>query len=178
MSDQIILETWEHYVHASRKLVCVLYCGSAPLEADMDMVGPIELQLSATITAADTAWIVMLSDVAPDGSSTGITSGWLRATLREVDPAQSRPGAPVLPCRKPQAVPIGEPVDYRVPLVPNARRFLAGHRIQLMVTSDDQPKDVPALLDYRHPPVGTTTRNTIHAGSRLLVAMPATAAPS
>jgi predicted acyl esterase len=164
MSDQIILETWEHYVHASRKLVCVLYCGSAPLEADMDMVGPIELQLSATITAADTAWIVMLSDVAPDGSSTGITSGWLRATLREVDPAQSRPGAPVLPCRKPQAVPIGEPVDYRVPLVPNARRFLAGHRIQLMVTSDDQPKDVPALLDYRHPPVGTTTRNTIHAG--------------
>jgi uncharacterized protein len=36
----------------------VLYWRSAPLEADMDIVGPVELQLSATITAADTAWIV------------------------------------------------------------------------------------------------------------------------
>jgi hypothetical protein len=36
-------------------------------------------------------------------------------------------------------------------------------------SSDDQPKDIPALLDYRHPPMGTTTRNTIHASSRLLL---------
>ena len=47
---------------------------------------------------------------------------------------------------------------------------LAGHRIQLMLTSDDQPKDIPALLDYRRPPVGTTSRNTIQASSRLLLA--------
>ena len=147
----------------------VLYWQSDPLEADLDIVGPIELQLSATSTAIDTAWIVMLSDVAPDGTTTGITSGWLRASLREVDPVESRTGAPILPCRNPQAVPIGEPVEYRIPLIHNARRFLAGHRIQLMLTSDDQPKDIPALLDYRHPPVGTTTRNTIHASSRLLL---------
>ena len=66
-------------------------------------------------------------------------------------------------------MPIGEPVEYRIPLIQNARRFLAGHRIQLMLTSDDQPKDIPALLDYRHPPVGTTSRNTIHATSRLML---------
>lgn len=58
---------------------------------------------------------------------------------------------------------------YRIPLVPNARRFAAGHRIQLMLTNDDQPKDVPVFLGYRHPPVGTTARNTLHATSRLLL---------
>jgi uncharacterized protein len=64
---------------------------------------------------------------------------------------------------------IGSQVEYRIPLIQNARRFLAGHRIKLMLTSDDQPKDLPALLDYRHPPVGPTTRNTIYASSRLLL---------
>jgi uncharacterized protein len=147
----------------------VLYWQSEPLAADLDVAGEIELRLTATSTANDTAWIVMLRDVAPDGTVADITGGWLRASLREVDEAASRTGAPVLPCRNPQLVPINQPVDYRIPLVPNARRFAAGHRIQLMLTSDDQPKDVPVFLGYRHPPVGTTARNTVHATSRLLL---------
>jgi predicted acyl esterase len=100
--------------------------------------------------------------------------------LREVDPDHSRTGAPAVPCRNPQAVPVGEAVDYRIPLVPNARRFAAGHRIQLMITSDDQPKDVPVFLGYRHSPVGTTARNTIHAASRLLLPVlpPAAGSPA
>ena len=147
----------------------VLYWQSEPLAADLDVAGDIELRLTATSTANDTAWIVMLRDVAPDGTVSDITGGWLRASLREVDEAASRTGTPVLPCRNPQMVPINEPVDYRIPLVPNARRFSAGHRIQLMLTSDDQPKDIPVFLGYRHPPVGTTARNTIHATSELLL---------
>jgi uncharacterized protein len=133
------------------------------------VAGDIELQLSATSTASDTAWIVMLRDIAPDGTITNITGGWLRASLRELDTDASRTGAPVLPCRNPLPAPINQPVDYRIPLVPNARRFAAGHRIQLMITSDDQSQDIPVFLGYRHPPVGTTTRNTIHATSRLLL---------
>jgi predicted acyl esterase len=147
----------------------VLYWRTDPLPADLDLAGPIELELSATSTGIDTAWIVLLSDVAPDGTVADITAGWLRASLREVDLESSRPGAPVLPCRNPQAVPIGERIEYRIPLVPNARRFATGHRIQVMITSDDQPKDIPVLLGYRHSPVGTTARNTIHSVSRLLV---------
>ncbi len=147
----------------------VLWWESAPLDADLDVVGEIELQLTATATAADTAWIVMVRDLAPDGSASPVTAGWLRASLRKVDETASRTGAPVLPCREPEAVPIGKPVDYRIPLVTNARRFAAGHRIQLMVTSDDQPEEVPVMLGYRHSPVGTTSRNTIHASSRLLL---------
>jgi uncharacterized protein len=142
---------------------------SEPFTADLDMVGEIELELHATCTASDTAWIVMLSDVAPDGTTSPITGGWLRASLRAVDAEASRPGAPVLPCRQPKAVPIGEEVEYRIPLVTNAWRFKTGHQVELMITSDDQPKDVPVFSGYRHPPVGTTSRNTISATSRLLM---------
>ena len=111
----------------------------------------------------------MLRDIAPDGTATAVTGGWQRASLREIDTAASTPGAPIIPCRHPQAVPISEPVDYRIPLVPNARRFAAGHRIQLMITSNDQPEDVPVFLGYRHAPVATNARNTVHANSRLLL---------
>jgi uncharacterized protein len=38
-----------------------------------------------------------------------------------------------------------------------------------MITSDDQPKNIPVFLGYRHSPVGTTARNTIHASSRLMM---------
>ncbi|WP_055405210.1 MULTISPECIES: CocE/NonD family hydrolase, partial [unclassified Mycobacterium] len=106
----------------------------APLVSDLDVVGDIELRLVASATALDTAWIATLHDVGPDGESTDVTAGWLRASLREVDEAASRPGAPALPCRNPQAVPLGEDVEYRIPLVPNARRFKAGHRIRVTLT--------------------------------------------
>jgi uncharacterized protein len=157
----------------------VLVWESAPLAEDLDMAGDVELQLTATTTAIDTAWIVMLRDIAPDGTAIAVTGGWQRASLRDIDTAASAPGSPIIPCRHPQAVPIGEPVDYRIPLVPNARRFAAGHRIQLMITSDDQPEDVPVFLGYRHAPVATNARNTVHANSRLLLPiLTPTTAPS
>ncbi|MCW2514695.1 MAG: peptidase [Mycobacterium sp.] len=142
---------------------------SAPLDADLDVVGDIELQLVASATAADTAWIVTLQDVAPGGGVEDVTAGWLRASLREVDEAASVPGAPVLPCRRPVAVPIGEDVEYRIPLVPNARRFAAGHRIQLVLNSDDQNPQTPAIMNFRHASVGTSSLNTVRSSSRLLL---------
>ena len=48
-----------------------------------------------------------------------MAGGWLRASLRQMDSDASRTGAPVRPGRHPQAVPIGEPVNYRIPLVPS-----------------------------------------------------------
>lgn len=142
---------------------------SPALAEDLDVVGDIELRLVASATAIDTAWIATLQDVAPDGESTDVTAGWLRASLREVDEQASRPGAPQLPCRNPQAVPLGEDVVYRIPLVPNARRFKKGHRIQLVLSSDDQDPAVPAIMGFRHASVGTSSLNTVHSSSRLLL---------
>jgi len=142
---------------------------SDPLEEALDMVGDIELRLVAAATASDTAWIAMLQDVSPDETVTDITAGWLRASLREVDEAASLPGGPVLPCRRAQAVPIGEDVEYRIPLVPNARRFKTGHRIRLILASDDQDPSAPVIMNFRHASVGTSSLNTVRSSSRLLL---------
>ena len=142
---------------------------SAPLEQDLDMLGHVELRLDASSTATDTAWIVVLQDVDEAGYASDVTAGYLRASLREIDEAASRPGAPEVPCRRPELVPPGEVVHYRVPLVANARRFPAGHRIQLHLMSDDQDPAMPAMIGFRHASVGTSSVNTIVSSSRLLL---------
>ncbi|TQR85747.1 CocE/NonD family hydrolase [Mycobacterium hodleri] len=142
---------------------------SAPLPTTLDVVGHVELRLVASATAADTAWMATLQHVASDGTVEDVTAGWLRASLREVDESASTPGAPVLPCRTAVAVPVGEDVEYRIPLVDNARRFAAGDRIRLTVTSDDQSPDTPAIMGFRHASVGTSSLNTIRSSSRLVL---------
>jgi uncharacterized protein len=132
-------------------------------------VGPIELQLNALSTAPDTAFIAILQDVNEAGDATDVTAGYLRAGLRRVDEAVSRPGAPVVPCQTFEAVPIGKEVHYRIPLVPNARHFKAGHKIRLYLTTDDQGEEKPAPLFFRHASIGTNSLNTILPSSRLLL---------
>jgi uncharacterized protein len=142
---------------------------SDPVDADLDIVGDIELRLDAISTAADTAWIVTLQDIDPDGTTTNITAGFLRASLRQIDETQSHPGAPVLPCREAEAIPIGEVVRYRVPLIPNARRLTAGHRLRLVLNSDDQPAETPAIMGFRHATVGTSSLNSVLSSSQLVL---------
>jgi hypothetical protein len=81
----------------------------------------------------------------------------------------SKPGAPVLPCRTFKALPIWEKVSYRILLVPNARRFRAGHKLRLYLTTDDQSPEIPALLEFRHASIGTSSFNTVFSSSRLLL---------
>jgi uncharacterized protein len=142
---------------------------TAPLKVDLDVIGPIELQLDAISTAPDTAFIAVLQDLDAAGNPLDVTAGYLRAGLRKVDESASKPGAPVLPCLAFEAVPIGEEVRYRIPLVPNARRFKAGHKIRLYLTTDDQSDEKPALLLFRHASIGTNSLNTVMSSSRLLL---------
>jgi predicted acyl esterase len=145
---------------------------SATLSQALDVVGDIELDLQATSTAIDTAWIVTLQDVAPDGTVVDVTAGWLRASLRRVEPGRSSVGSPEVPCRDAEAVVPGSLTAYRIPLVTNARRFAAGHRIRLVVTSDDQDPKTPAIMGFRHATVGTSSLNTVHSSSKLVLPVP------
>jgi predicted acyl esterase len=142
---------------------------SKALENDFDIVGEIELQLDAITTATDTAWIAVLQEVDSDGKTIDVTAGFLRAGLREVDEKQSHIGAPVLACQNFKAIPVGEKVQYRIPLVPNARRFKAGSKIRLLITNDDQNKEIPALLAFRHASIGISCISKILSSSRLLL---------
>ena len=86
-----------------------------------------------------------------------------------VDPDRSSVGAPELPCRAADAVVPGSITAYRIPLVTNVRRFAAGHRVRLVVTSDDQDASTPAIMGFRHATVGTSSLNTIRSSSRLVL---------
>jgi len=147
----------------------LLHWTTPPLPHDLDLIGPIELQLDAACTAPDTAFIAVLQDVDENEKAINVTAGYLRASLRAVDESASKPGAPVLPCRNFDAVPIGKKVSYRIPLVPNARRFRVGHKLRLYITTDDQDPDKPALLEFRHASIGTSSFNTIFLSSQLLL---------
>jgi putative CocE/NonD family hydrolase len=140
-----------------------------PFDADVDLLGYLELRLDATASASDTAWIITLQDLGPDEKGVDVTSGYLRASLRQVDDDASVPGQPVLPCRTPQAVPINEPVSYRIPIVATGYRLAAGHRLRLVLASDDQDPAYPANMNFRHASVGTSTLNRIASSSRLLL---------
>ncbi|WP_329107241.1 CocE/NonD family hydrolase [Streptomyces sp. NBC_01439] len=144
---------------------------SEPLTEALDVAGDIEAELHASATATDTAWIVTLQDVAPDDTAVDVTAGWLRAGLRRIDPDADSAGPPQLPCREPESVVPGLVTTYRIPLVTNARRFATGHRIRLVVTSDDQDHSTPAIMGFRHAPVGTSSRNTVHSSSRLVLSV-------
>lgn len=141
------------------------------LTSPVEFIGDAEVVVHATSTASDTAWIATVQDVAEDGRVEEVTAGWLRAGLRTLDEDRSRPGRPVLDCRTFVAVPVGETVEYRVPLVVNAHRFPVGHRVRLVLTSDDQSDDAPAIMGFRHATVGTSSRNTVHSTSRLLMTL-------
>jgi putative CocE/NonD family hydrolase len=110
-----------------------------PLAADTEVSGPIILVVRATATAPNFDWQVRLTDVHPDGRSSWITDGQLRASLRRVDDAMSVKNAdgdyvrPWLPSTEHEPVPVGEPVDYVIELAPTSNVFRRGHRIRLDV---------------------------------------------
>lgn len=136
----------------------------------MELAEPTELVLRASTTATDTQWIATLLDVAPDGSTTNVTAGWLLASVRALDTERSVPGRPVLDYRAAQAVPVGDPVEHRIPLVDNARRFCQGHRLRLHLRSDDSSGE-PAIMGFRHLSPGMPSRNVAHRGSRLVLSI-------
>jgi uncharacterized protein len=138
-----------------------------PFRDALDVVGPLEVALDAATSALDTVWMVTIQDVAPDGTTTNVTAGWLRAALRKVDEAASAPGRPSLPCREAVPVPPGEMLHYRIPIVDTAHRFRPGHRLALVLASDDR-HDGPAFSGFRHASPGPA-RQTIAATSGLVL---------
>ena len=61
----------------------VLVYTSAPLEAPVEVTGPLVLRLFAATTARDTDFVAKLSDVQPAGESLILAEGVLRARFRD-----------------------------------------------------------------------------------------------
>jgi uncharacterized protein len=119
--------------------VPALRYATAPLNDDMEITGPLALYLYASITATDTNWICELEDLAPDGKTTRAAIGWLRASHREVDEAQSKPYQPHHPHTRALPVTPGKVELYAIDFREMCWAFKVGHRIQLLVKAQDAP---------------------------------------
>jgi putative CocE/NonD family hydrolase len=93
----------------------VLAYTSAPMDADLEVIGPVRADLHVSSSRAHTDFFARLCDVDPRGRSVNITDGVLRMA----------PGAPP---------------RIEVELWPTAHRFRRGHRIRLQVSSGAHPR--------------------------------------
>lgn len=105
----------------------VLTYTTPPLASPVDVVGPLRMVLYASSTAADTDFVVRLTDVFPDGRAIQIQSGILRARYREPREAPR----PLLP---------DQVYRLEVDMWATANRFAADHRIRVDVSSADFPR--------------------------------------
>jgi putative CocE/NonD family hydrolase len=105
----------------------VLVFSTPPLQADVDVIGPVEARLFAATSAVDTDWLVKLVDVAPDGRVDRLCEGMIRARYRESQAA-------------PRLLEPDRVHEYRIDLGPIGNRFRAGHQIRVEVASASFPQ--------------------------------------
>ncbi|HEX6389964.1 MAG TPA: CocE/NonD family hydrolase [Solirubrobacteraceae bacterium] len=126
-----------------------------PLAQRTRIVGPLSLTLRGSTTARDTTWIATLTDVAPSGKSTPITSGWLMPSRRAVDEARSERAAngdlivPFHPFTRASLQPVipGEVQTLNVELFGTNAVFEPGHRIRVVLTHGDIPHLLSTIPD-------------------------------
>jgi len=105
----------------------VLIFESAALEEDMDVTGPIRVELYASTSATDTDFTAALVDVAPDGYSLLIQEGILRASYRNRDGELS-------------LVTPGEVYRLDIDLWATSYTIPAGHRFRVEISSSNFPR--------------------------------------
>jgi uncharacterized protein len=106
----------------------VLVYSTEPLAEDLEVTGPVTLDLFAKTSAADTDFTAKLVDVGPDGTAINLTEGILRARYRESTKGAPKPITP------------GQVYEYKIDMWSTSNVFLKGHRIRLEVSSSNFPR--------------------------------------
>ncbi len=106
----------------------VLVYSTPVLQEDMEVTGPVTLDLFAKSSAVDTDFTAKLVDVWPNGFAQNLTEGILRASFRESTQGEPKPIVP------------GQVYEYKIDLWSTSNVFLKGHRIRLEVSSSNFPR--------------------------------------
>ena len=104
----------------------LVYTGD-PLEAPLEVTGPLKVVLYASSSAIDTDFTAKLVDVRPDGYAQNIADGILRARYRES-------------LSNPSLMTPGEPYEFTIDLWATSHVFLPGHRLRVEVASSNFPR--------------------------------------
>jgi uncharacterized protein len=104
----------------------VLTYSTPPLEHDVEVTGPVTVELWACSSAPDTDFVARLVDVYPDGRAMCLTDGIVRARYREG--------------RTQSLLEPRQPYRFSIDLWATSNVFRAGHRIRVQVTSSNFPR--------------------------------------
>lgn len=135
----------------------VLTFETAPLAADLEVVGPIDAEIYVSVDQPDTDLWVKLLDVAPDGTAYGLMSiglDVLRASYRDRTPERRllQPGRVYR-------------LDLRTLMTGN--RFLAGHRVRVALMAAFAPNlswNLHSGANELESAAAVTARITVHSG--------------
>ena len=105
----------------------VLVYSTPALDRDVEVTGPVMLDLYAKSSAVDTDFTAKLVDVWPNGFAQNLTEGILRARYRESTGAAQ----PIEP---------GKVYEFKIDLWSTSNVFLKGHKIRLEVSSSNFPR--------------------------------------
>ena len=93
-----------------------------------------------------------------------MTTGWLKASHRELDEAKSKPWLPVHPHLRAIPVVPGEVNEYAIRIFSFSNVFKSGHRIEIELSSQESFTDAAVALlppDSFHLPSGRATTHKI-----------------
>jgi hypothetical protein len=142
----------------------ILSWSTAPFEVPEELIGAGAAHLFAEIDAVDTNFILRLWDAAPGGKRQLITTGYLKASHRELDDRAAE-GNPYHPHTRAVPVEPGKIEEYVLRLYPFAATFLPGHCLEVELSNDEPLADEHnALLppDAFHLPVGRPVSHKIY----------------
>lgn len=110
---------------------------TAPLAADMTLLGPSVVELWFASEAPDVNVQVSLSVVRPDGTETWVSSGWLRAAHRAIDPALSDEWRVERTFREAdfELLTPGETTRFEITIPPAGQVFRAGEQLRLTIAT-------------------------------------------
>jgi predicted acyl esterase len=108
---------------------------------------------------------VKLYDVDPHGNKIQLTTGWLKASHRELDEDKSKPWRPYHPHTRSVPVVPGEVCEYAIRIYSFSNVFKTGHRMELELSSQESFTDATMALlppDSFHLPSGRATTHKIY----------------
>ncbi|MFI6218152.1 CocE/NonD family hydrolase [Nocardia brasiliensis] len=120
----------------------------APVAEPTVISGPINVHLNTVHDATDGYWSVTVNDVAPEGTSTVLSTGQLTASMRAVDEAKSARSAngdftaPYNPITLDRLLPVvpGAPTALDIAVIPVQAVLQPGHRLRVDVFAGNSPK--------------------------------------
>jgi predicted acyl esterase len=153
-----------------------------PLGADTAIIGAGAAQAWIRASVPDVDLQVTVSEVRPDGKETYVQSGYLRTSLRALDPRKSTLLEPELSLRRDTAakLPKGQFSKVVIPLYYEGHMYRAGSRIRVTVSSPNGDQPVWAFAETV--PHGTAkvrvASNRKHPSRLILPLVPGVTAPT